>query len=172
MILSDHHEQRRMFAILDEVDPSDAATLAAVWKRLTILLEVHAEAEEKLFYPRLMDLGTGAGSKDSAEEETRDAVHDHNQIRDALAEVDGKEVGSEAWRQAVAGVREANSDHMGEEERESLADFRRHASLQLRHDLAVRFAAFEAEHAGGIRAHDLDVDDYIERTSETRSSRG
>ena len=97
---------------------------------------------------------------------------DPHGIRDALAEVDGKEVGSEAWRQAVAGVREANSDHMGEEERESLADFRRHASLQLRHDLAVRFAAFEAEHAGGIRAHDLDVDDYIERTSETRSSRG
>ena len=172
MILSDHHEQRRMFAILDEVDSSDTATLTAVWKRLTILLEVHAEAEEKLFYPRLMDLGTGVGSKDSAEEETRDAVHDHNQIRDALAEVGGKEVGSEAWREAVAGVREANSDHMGEEERESLADFRRHASLQLRHDLAVRFAAFEAEHAGGIRAHDLDVEDYIERTSETRSSRG
>ena len=24
---------------------------------------------------------------------------------------------------------------------------------------------FEAEHAGGIRAHDLDVDDYIEETS-------
>ncbi|MGB7817211.1 MAG: hemerythrin domain-containing protein [Ornithinibacter sp.] len=165
MILSDHHEQRRMFAILDDVDPADTATLAAVWKRLTILLEVHAEAEEKLFYPRLMDLGTGVGSKDSAEEETRDAVHDHNQIRDAIAKVGGNEVGSEAWFEAVAGAREENSDHMGEEERESLADFRRHASLQLRHDLAVQFAAFEAEHAGGIRAHDLDVDDYIEKTS-------
>ncbi len=49
---------------------------------------------------------------------------------------------------------------MGEEERESLADFRRHACLQLRHDLAVQFAAFEAEHAGGIQARDRDVDDY------------
>jgi hypothetical protein len=35
-----------------------------------------------------------------------------------------------------------NSDHMGEEEREDLADFRRHASLQVRHDLAVEFATF------------------------------
>ena len=167
LILSDHHEQRRMFAILDDVDRSDTATLAAVWRRLTILLEVHAEAEEKLFYPRLMGLGTGAGSKDSAEEETRDAVHDHNQIRDALATVRGCEVGSDAWWEAVAGARKENSDHMGEEERESLADFRRHAGLQLRHDLAVQFAAFEAQHAGGVSAHDLDVDDYIEKTKET-----
>ena len=29
LILSDHHEQRRMFAVLDEVDPADTATLSA-----------------------------------------------------------------------------------------------------------------------------------------------
>jgi hypothetical protein len=27
LILSDHHEQRRMFAMLDDVDPADTATL-------------------------------------------------------------------------------------------------------------------------------------------------
>lgn len=165
LILNDHHEQRRMFAMLDDIDRADTATLAAVWKRLQILLEVHAAAEEKLFYPRLMDLGTGEGSKDSAEGETRDAIHDHNEIRDAVAKVADHEVGSDGWWEAVAGAREENSDHMGEEERESLADFRRHASLQLRHDLAVKFAAYEAEHAGGIEAHDRDVDTYIEKTT-------
>lgn len=35
---------------------------------------------------------------------------------------------------------------MGEEEREGLTDFLRHSGLQLRHDLAVAFAAFEATH--------------------------
>ncbi len=35
---------------------------------------------------------------------------------------------------------------MAEEEREGLTDFRRLAGLQLRHDLAVAFAAFEARH--------------------------
>ncbi len=165
LILSDHHEQRRMFALLDDVDRSDTATLGAVWTRLQILLEVHAAAEEKLFYPQLMDVGTGAGSKDSATGETRDAVHDHNQIRDAIAKVGDHQIGSDGWWEAVAGARKENSDHMGEEERESLADFRRHASLQVRHDLAVQFAAFEAQHAGGIQAHDRNVDDYIEKTS-------
>ncbi|XAS76774.1 hemerythrin domain-containing protein [Dermatophilaceae bacterium Sec6.4] len=164
LILSDHHEQRRMFATLDDIDRADTATLSAVWKRLQILLEVHAAAEEKHFYPELMQVGVGEGSKDSAEGETRDAVHDHNEIRDAIAKVADHEVGSDGWWGAVAGAREENSDHMGEEERESLADFRRHASLQLRHDLAVKFAAYEAEHAGGIDAHDRDVDHYIDAT--------
>ncbi len=161
LILSDHHEQRRMFATLDDIDRSHTATLGAVWNRLQILLEVHAAAEEKHFYPQLLDVGTGAGSKDSATAETRDAVHDHNQIRDAIAKVADHEVGTDGWWDAVAVAREENSDHMGEEERESLADFRRHASLQVRHDLAVAFAAFEAQHAGGIQARDRNIDDYI-----------
>lgn len=163
LILSDHHGQRRMFAMLDDVDRSDTATLAAIWARLQVLLEVHAAAEEELFYPQLMDVGTGEGSKDSAEGETRDAVHDHNQIRDAIAKVGDHQVGSDEWWDAVAAARQENSDHMGEEERESLADFRRHASLQTRHDLALQFAAFEAQHAGGIQAHDRDVDEFISK---------
>lgn len=161
LILNDHHEQRRMFALLDEMDRTDTTALQAVWTRLEILLEVHAAAEEALFYPRLLELGTGAGSKDSADAETRDAIHDHNDIRDAISEVSKQSVGSASWWNAVAKAREANSDHMGEEERESLADFRRHADLQLRHDIAVAFAAFEAQHAGGIDAKDKDADIYI-----------
>ena len=47
---------------------------------------------------------------------------------------------------AVAAVNVANGDHMAEEEREGLTDFRREASLQLRHDLAVAFTGFEARH--------------------------
>lgn len=161
LILTDHHEQRRMFAMLDDLDRGDTARVAAVWQRLRILLEVHAAAEEALFYPRLLEVGAGAGGKDSAEAETRDAIHDHNQIRDAIAEVTAQEVGTDQWWTGIAKAREANSDHMGEEEREALADFRRHAGLKERHDIAVAFAAFEAEHAGGIDANDKDPERYV-----------
>ena len=58
-------------------------------------------------------------------------------------------------------AREANSDHMGEEEREALADFRRHASLRARHELAVEFAAFEAAHAWGVAASDKSPARYV-----------
>ena len=161
LILQDHHEQRRMFAILDEIDRSDHQKLAAVWERLAILLEVHADAEEALFYPRLLDVGHGAGGEKSASSETEDAVHDHNEIRDAVRQVAKHEPGSDPWWEAVVAARKANSNHMAEEERGALADFRHNAALQARHDLAVEFAAFEAGHASGVRSEDKDPKAYI-----------
>jgi hypothetical protein len=161
LILTQHHEQRRTFALLDELADYPAG-LAAVWERLTILLEVHAEAEEKFFYPRLLEVGTGGGDAESAESETKDAIKDHNEIRDAIAEAAKHEVGSDAWWSAVRDADEANSDHMAEEEREDLVDFRRHADLQTRHEIAVQFIVYENQHASrGITPKDEDPDTYV-----------
>src|SRR5882757_9060778 len=102
LILDDHHEQRRLFAMLEQIEPSDASSLAAVWKRLVALLDVHAEAEEELFYPALLHLGKGVGGGETPEEETEDAIHDHNEIRNAVAEVANHKVGSDAWYEVVA----------------------------------------------------------------------
>lgn len=161
LILDDHAEQRRLFAILEQIDDADTASLAAVWGRLAVFLEVHAEAEERLFYPALLAWGQGADGKPSAEAETVDAIKDHNELRDAVAAVAGLEVGGAAWRKAVAKANHANSDHMGEEERQGLTDFRRRAPLELRHDLAVKFAVFEAEHVRGVRPVDKDPKAYV-----------
>ncbi|MDQ6925421.1 MAG: hemerythrin domain-containing protein [Candidatus Eremiobacteraeota bacterium] len=161
LIADDHHEQRRLFAVLEEIDCRDVASLTAVWGRLAALLEVHAKAEEEVFYPELLRLGRGAGGKSSAEAETKDAIHDHNQIRDAVAAVGGCDVGTETWTTRVAKANAVNSDHMGEEEREALADFRRHAPLPLRHDLAVAFAAFEAVHVTGVDAVNTNPRAYV-----------
>ena len=161
LILDDHHEQRRLFAILEQISDQDTASLTAVWGRLAAFLDVHAEAEEEHFYPALLRLGKGAGGKSSAADETDDAIGDHNDLRDAVAAVAGKKVGSAEWREAVAKANEANSDHMGEEERQGLTDFRLHAPLALRHELAVRFAAFEADHVTGVKPVDKDPKAYI-----------
>ncbi len=163
LITSDHHEQRRMFALLDDMHRGDPGAAAAVWTRLRILLEVHAEAEERLFYPELLKIGTGAGDKDSAAAETRDAVKDHNDIRDAIAETTRHEAGSERWWAGVAATRKANGDHMAEEERESLADFRQSAPVAVRHELGQAFVSFEAGHASGVDSQDKDPDHYVER---------
>lgn len=165
-ILFQHHEQRRMFAILDELrDDQPADVIGAIWDRLAILLEVHAAAEEKFFYPRLLHVGVGGTDAESVEEETEDAVKDHNDIRDAVAEAGKHPVGSDEWWQAVTDARISNDDHMAEEERQDLEDFRRHADLQTRHDIAVEFLAFEAKHAQGVDYPDQDPEDYVERNS-------
>ncbi|HEX3463620.1 MAG TPA: hemerythrin domain-containing protein [Candidatus Elarobacter sp.] len=161
LILDDHHEQRRLFAILEQIDRADVASLTAVWGRLSALLEVHAAAEEELFYPELLHVGKGTGGKSDAEDETEDAIKDHNEIRDAIAEAERHPVGSDDWFKGVAATNKANGDHMAEEEREGLTDFRRHASLELRNDLGVKFTTFEARHVTGVKPVDKDPEEYI-----------
>ena len=106
-------------------------------------------------------MGIRTGGTGTAEAETLDAIHDHNDIRDAIAVVAEHVTGSSEWFDAVAGVNLANGDHMAEEEREGLTDFRRHAGLELRHQLAVAFAAFEARHFAGVRPVDKDPETYV-----------
>jgi hypothetical protein len=161
LILDDHHEQRRLFAIIEQINRSDVRALAAVWGRLAAFLELHAAAEEELFYPALLRVGIAAKRTAGVEDETLDAIGDHNEIRDAVAEAGRHAVGSDAWYAAVAAANLANGDHVAEEEREGLTDFRRLAGLQQRHDLAVAFAAYEARNFAGVRPVDQDPAAYI-----------
>ncbi len=170
LIMADHHEQRRMFALLDDAG-NNPAVLAPIWRRLCVLLEVHAAAKERLFYPRLLDVGRGMAG-DDPQEETTDAIGDHNDIRDALDRAREQGIGSPEWSQSVAEARGANSDHMAEEARGPLADFRRHAELRERHDLGVAFAAFEAGHEDGIDGKDRDPEAYVRRARAERPATG
>ncbi|HEX9067042.1 MAG TPA: hemerythrin domain-containing protein [Streptosporangiaceae bacterium] len=161
LILDDHHEQRRLFAILEQISRADTGALSAVWHRLGIFLDLHAEAEEAIFYPALLQAGLTAHRQARAEDETLDAIRDHNDIRDAVADVARHQVGTPDWFEAVGAANLANSDHMAEEEREGLTEFRRLAGLQQRHDLAVAFTAFQARNFGGVRPEDKDPQAYI-----------
>ena len=160
LIADDHTEQRRLFALIDQLSAGDRDALKAIWARLRGLLDTHARAEELHFYPELLKLGRGADGE-TPDDETRDAIKDHNEIRGTASEVDNQEVGTPEWFKAVAAANKANSDHMAEEERQGLTDFRHHASLALRHDLGVKFIAFELAHLTGIAPVDLNVDQYV-----------
>ena len=161
LILDDHHEQRRRFAILEQIDSADVRSLGGIWERLSVFLEVHAAAEEEVFYPELVKLAIGPQPVVSAELETVDAIRDHNEIRDAIAAVTGRRVGTQGWLDAVAEVNRANGNHMAEEEREGLTDFRRRVGVAERHLLGVAFVAFEARNFAGVRPVDKDPQGYV-----------
>lgn len=160
LILDEHDIFRRRFAELDDKRAADAPAedLDRLWQPLANLLERHASAEEELFYPRLLKKG------DNARDETEDAISDHNDIRAAIARARHQSPGEESWWEAVLGAREANSDHMAEEEREALADFRQNASEKDRQELGERWLSFSEDHAGarGLDLSQPDPQDYIE----------
>lgn len=161
LILDDHETFRRRFAELDELRGGNAGaeTLDGVWGPLADLLETHAAAEEELFYPRLLRRGA------NAEDETQDAIGDHNEIRDGVRRAEAQRTGSRDWWEAVEAARRANSDHMAEEEREALADFRQHAERRLRLEMGARWLRFADVHAGAQDVDDRDKDPerYIAR---------
>jgi hypothetical protein len=159
LIMDDHEWFRRQFARLDDAKGSDE--LAAIWEPLATRLETHAQAEETVFYPALLKKG------DDAEDETDDAIGDHNKIREAVADSRNHEVGSHEWFEAVGRARTENTEHLGEEEDESLPDFRKNASWEMRTRLGELWQAFYAQHPGGqgIDPSDVDPQEYIEERS-------
>ncbi|WP_406813546.1 hemerythrin domain-containing protein [Mycobacterium sp. M23085] len=163
LILADHEWFREQFARLDDLQagrPDDQAALSRAWRPLADKLDVHAYIEEKIFYPQLLKRGG-----DDAEGETLDAIGDHNDIRDGVRAADAAAVGSEQWWAAVGRTRQANDDHMAEEEREGLSDFRRNAPVGLRDALGRQYSEFMAEHptTEGLPIVDRDPRRYVEQ---------
>ncbi|MCV7445670.1 hemerythrin domain-containing protein [Mycobacterium paraense] len=162
LIRADHDWFRQQFARLDSLrgqEPVSDAALEGVWRPLADKLDVHAYIEEKIFYPQLLKRGT-----DDPEGETLDAIGDHNDIRDGVRDADATQVGTEEWWAAVARTRSANDDHMGEEERDGLPDFRRSAPIGLREALGRQYSEFMAEHptTEGLPIVDRDPERYVE----------
>jgi hypothetical protein len=162
LIRADHDWFRQQFARLDSLrgqEPVSDAALENVWRPLADKLDVHAYIEEKIFYPQLLKRGT-----DDPEGETLDAIGDHNDIRDGVRDADAAQVGTEEWWAAVARTRSANDDHMGEEERDGLPDFRRSAPIGLREALGRQYSEFMAEHptTEGLPIVDRDPERYVE----------
>src|ERR1700747_1966496 len=139
--------------------PINRAALERIWRPLGDRLDVHAYIEEKVFYPQLLKRGA-----DDPEGETLAAIGDHNDIRDGVRDANAARVGTEEWWAAVGRTRVANDDHMSEEEREGLSDFRRHAPIGLREALGQQYREFMARHPAtkGLPIVDRDPRRYVE----------
>ena len=157
LILSDHETFRARFAELADLR-ADPRAAAALWGELAAHLETHASAEEEHFYPALLQ------NVDDSEDETKDAIGDHDEIRQGIRRAAAAEVGSDEWWAGIQDAREANDEHLAEEERDDLPDFLRSVSVEVRQELGERFTAFKDEHpwAAGLDYADKDPDEFVE----------
>jgi hypothetical protein len=171
LIRADHDWFREQFAKLDDLraqTPVSRSALERVWRPLGDQLDVHACIEEQIFYPQLLKRGA-----DDPEGETLDAIGDHNDIRDGVRDANAARIGTEEWWAAVSRTRAANDDHMSEEEREGLSDFRRHAPIGLREALGRQYGEFMAAHPTtvGLRIVDRDPERYVEQVKHAPRSK-
>jgi hypothetical protein len=161
LIYEDHDWLRRHFFYLDDARTDEE--LSAVWEPIALRLDIHAAAEELLFYPVLLKKGKAGDPED----ETEDAIQDHNAIRDAIRDAAGHPVGSSEWFAAVGRARTENGEHLDEEEREALPDFIKSSSAELRHELAMKWLRYYHAHPDGrgVDTGDKDAQEYIAKYS-------
>ncbi len=147
----DHAEQRRLFAIIEEMPPArtrsarghlGASSGAARHARAgggAVLLPGASEDR-----PRR---GRRKSGRRDARTRSRTITRSGTRRRPSIEH----EAGLGQWFKAVAAANKANSDHMAEEERQGLTDFRRHADRDCVIRLASQFIRFESEHLTGDR---------------------
>lgn len=156
LVMSEHDAFRRAFADLEEAeDPSSA------WRELAARLEVHAVAEERLFYPVLAD------EADSGAEDGKAAVREHNDIRHAVADVAEQRFGSDPWWEAVRRAQQVNGDHMAEEEREFIPEFKISVDAERRDALGMEWLRLHDKHenAQGLSGEDADPQTIVDTES-------
>ena len=143
LIMADHRRIRRFRAVLDDAVRGGSASgsawvLAHVWDRLTGLLDTHTRAEEEICYLPMFGSGPSLG------EWRQDAIADHDDIREAIAETLLQPPGSALWWRAARDALAAATDHLDREEDAMLAGWLPRLTTARRLELGRQWLAFVA----------------------------
>jgi hypothetical protein len=143
LIMTDHRRIRRLCQALDDAVRWQAASgpgwlPAHAWERLSAVLDSHTRAEEEICYLPMF------GCLPRAAEARRDAVADHDDIREAVSEACLQRAGSLPWWRAVRAAVAASIDHLDREESGVLAEFPYKVTITRRCELGRQWSAFVA----------------------------
>lgn len=109
VLRKDHQEARMLFQQIEQLGPSN--TRQQLFETLKGELLRHTKAEEEAFYPKLEDQKP---THDLIEE----AVHEHDQVKKMLEEIDRLPPDSDDWLKAVREMKACVEHHVQEEENE------------------------------------------------------
>jgi len=131
LVLQDHHAVAGLFDKLQAATSADDQT--ELFAQVRDALERHASAEEKVLYPRVRK------EVPDGREESKDAIEEHDQIREALKEVADHDAGTTVFWLAVDQLVATTKHHVGVEETGLLPDFRKNSDADERAELGRRF---------------------------------
>jgi len=137
LIKQDHQEVASLFKQLHEAKGS-RALCAQLFTQLKEELELHAYAEEQVFYRALQE-------DDMTEEMVEEALDDHQLVAELLDELATTPKGSAAWNEKLQILEENVQEHVEEEESDIFDAARQLLSIEEAAELAERWQTAKQE---------------------------
>lgn len=143
LIMADHRRIRRLRGALQDAvrhdrDAGPGWILTHTWQRFTGLLVAHFDAEEEICYLPMFGPGPQAAGR------RREAIADHDDIREAVREASLHRVGSARWWRAAMAVLAGSDEHLDREECGVLAEGLIRLTMSQRRALGRQWSAFTA----------------------------
>lgn len=115
LLARDHRAVRDLFLQFERTSPDDGAARQDLFDRIVDELDVHARAEEEVFYPALR----------TASRRIDDAEAGHQHLRSVIGEAQGREPASEEFTAGVRRIKQVVLAHVAEEEQGIFLDAER-----------------------------------------------
>jgi len=113
LLKQDHRTVKELFAEYARLDDGDGVQKDRLWQQINEELTIHAEIEERLFYPAVRDVKT-----DEAEDLVNEAVEEHHIVKTLLEELSGMTAGEDTFDAKMKVLKETVEHHIAEEEKE------------------------------------------------------
>src|SRR5207253_9555435 len=141
LLKDDHKKVEKIFSDLEN-KRDDRRTL---FPELDRELTIHAEIEEKIFYPATKEA-----------EPTRDlvleSIEEHKQIKMVLSDLEKTDNTTEVWGAALKVLKEDVMHHVGEEENELFPKVKKVLSKQQLEDLGTRMEELKMQLLAAVQA--------------------
>jgi hemerythrin-like domain-containing protein len=132
-----HREVEELFEELEGAGENAKKTKERLCRELADALAVHAEIEEKLFYPE--------AKQENTEEILRESVEEHLSMKRLLTDIVEGEVEDDQFDARIEVLKEQVEHHVEEEEKELFPKVRKVLSREELEDLGTRMEAMAEE---------------------------
>jgi len=140
LLKEDHQRVEKIFSAMEKKENRQK-----MFPELDRELSVHAEIEEKIFYPATKEA-----------EPTRDlvleSIEEHKQIKMVLADLEQADMTTDVWGAALKVLEEDVMHHVGEEENELFPRVRKVLSKEQLQDLGARMEELKMQLMSAVQA--------------------
>ena len=140
LLKNDHRKVEKIFSQIEKGN----GNRQQLFTELATELTVHAEIEEKLFYPAVKDA-------EPTHDLVLEAFEEHKQMKMVLADLEKADKGTEHWLAGLKVLMEDVQHHVGEEENELFPKVKKVLPNQELEDLGTRMAQLKTKELAAVQ---------------------